>query len=58
MSLMTWAAVNTYADAIQEKLDGDLMPPPGAPDLSEDQLNTLVTYVSLGAPSAGNVFCP
>lgn len=58
MSLLTWEAVHTYADAIQEKLDTDSMPPPGAPDLSEAQLSTLLVYVSLGAPSAGNVSCP
>lgn len=58
MPLVTWSAVSMYADAIQEKLDGDLMPPPGAPDLSFDQQNTLLAYVSLGAPSAGNVTCP
>jgi hypothetical protein len=58
MSLVTWSAVSMYADAIQEKLEGDLMPPPGAPDLSLDQHNALLVYVSLGAPSAGNVTCP
>jgi hypothetical protein len=58
MSLLTWAAVSMYADAIQEKLDGDLMPPPGAPNLSADQQSTLLAYVSLGAPPAGNVTCP
>lgn len=58
MSLLTWSAVSMYADAIQEKLDGDLMPPPGSPDLSPDQQNALLAYVSLGAPPAGNVTCP
>ena len=58
MSLLTWSAVSMYADAIQEKLDGDLMPPPGAPDLSPDQQDTLLVYVSLGAPPADNVTCP
>jgi hypothetical protein len=58
MSLLTWSAVNMYADAIQEKLEGDLMPPPGAPDLTPNQQNALLVYVSLGAPSAGNVTCP
>lgn len=58
MSLLTWSAVNKYADAIQEKLDADLMPPPGAPDLTAQQLETLLTYVSLGAPSSGNASCP
>jgi hypothetical protein len=56
-ALTTWSAVHQYADAIQEKLDAELMPPPGAPKLSASQLDTLLVYVSIGAPSAGAVSC-
>jgi uncharacterized membrane protein len=52
MSLTTWEDVSVYATAIQEKLEQDLMPPPGALDLSSAQLTTLSSYVSLGAPPA------
>jgi hypothetical protein len=57
MSLTTWSAVHQYADALQEKLDAELMPPPGAPGLSATQLDTLLVYASTGAPSAGAVSC-
>ena len=58
MSLTTWAAVHQFADAIQEQLDNDSMPPAGAPDLSDSQLQVLLDYVSLGAPVGNAVNCP
>jgi hypothetical protein len=57
MRLLTWSDVYSYADEIYAKLSADEMPPPGAPDLSGDQANTLFTYLSLGTPAAGNVTC-
>jgi hypothetical protein len=58
MSLVTWEDVNAYAQAIQEKIEQDLMPPPGAPGLTSGQMTTLVVYASLGAPPALPSTCP
>jgi len=58
MSLLTWSNFQAYAADIEEKLGAALMPPPAAPSLSQAQLSTLQTYLSLGAPSAGNITCP
>ena len=57
MRLLTWSDVYGKADEIYERLSADEMPPPGAPDLSQDQASTLFTYLSLGTPAAGNVTC-
>lgn len=58
MPLLTWYDVVAKAGDIQDKLDNDEMPPRGQVDLSERQLSTLLTYLALGTPSAGNVSCP
>ncbi|HEX2872645.1 MAG TPA: hypothetical protein VHP33_15350 [Polyangiaceae bacterium] len=50
MSLTSWEDFNAYAQAIQEKIEQEMMPPPGAPNLSSAQQATLVSYASLGAP--------
>jgi hypothetical protein len=57
MRLLTWSDVYGKADEMYAKLSADEMPPPGAPDLSRDQANTLFTYLSLGTPPAGTVTC-
>jgi len=58
MPLLTWSDFNTWAPSIQNELDAGEMPPATAPQLSSNQLNTLLNYLSLGTPSAGNVTCP
>jgi hypothetical protein len=58
MALLTYEQVQAYAPLMQAAVEDDKMPPPGAADLSEAQAATLVTYLSFGAPSAGNVTCP
>jgi len=58
MPLLTWSDVSNKASDIQDKLQRDEMPPRGEPDLSERQLSTLLDYLALGTPSAGNVSCP
>lgn len=58
MSLVNWEDVYDYALAIQEKIEQDLMPPPGAPNLSQGQATTILNYVSIGAPPVAPAVCP
>jgi len=58
VSLLTWYDVSNVAIEMQVKLENDEMPPRGQLDLSERQRSTLLDYLALGTPSAGNVSCP
>ncbi len=60
MALVSYNDVKSYSGTIANfiSVESDIMPPPGAPNLTSAQRTTLLNYIAAGLPSAGNVSCP
>ena len=59
MALVTYNDVKTYSATIASfiSVENDVMPPPGAPNLTEAQRATILNYIAAGLPSAGSAGC-